>query len=261
MNEELESEKELEVAEPTEVDEKSPNNLEESIDDDKNLKFDDSDNNEKSDEEEKTEEPSSIKQQSKEENSKYAAARRKAEEEAQSKIDKAYERGKLDSYRGKINPYTNTEIKDLTDIEVYEDMYKIAQDGGEPLKDYASYAADKKREEIRIATEKSEREAKAQQEIEDFNKKYPDVNISSLFKDEVFMDYADGKNKSLIEVYESFNKLKRSFRNKGIETAKQTIANNISSPGSLSNSSDNVIDYENMSREQFLKEVEKVKEQ
>lgn len=215
MNEELESEKELEVAEPTEVDEKSPNNLEESIDDDKNLKFDDSDNNEKSDEEEKTEEPSSIKQQSKEENSKYAAARRKAEEEAQSKIDKAYERGKLDSYRGKINPYTNTEIKDLTDIEVYEDMYKIAQDGGEPLKDYASYAADKKREEIRIATEKSEREAKAQQEIEDFNKKYPDVNISSLFKDEVFMDYADGKNKSLIEVYESFNKLKEVLGTRG----------------------------------------------
>lgn len=271
---ENESEKELNVADSTEVEE-------ESTSDDDSLEFtdystendneEDSSNDEETEDDEEEEEPiesnenqddSSNKKlpQSKEENSKYAAARRKAEEESQAKIDEAYKNGVLSAYKGKINPYTNTEIKDLTDVEVYEDMYKLAESGKDPLKDYASYTADKKREEARIQKEKEEREQKAQQEIDEFSKKYPDVNISSLLKDEMFMDYAEGKTKTLIETYESFSKFKRSFRNEGIKTAKKTIANNMSSPGSLGNSSDNTVDYESMSREQFLKEVEKVKE-
>lgn len=262
MNEELESEKELDVAEPTDVEEETTNTTTENEEDENDMTFEDSDSNQESEDSEPEEK--SSKRQSSEDNSKYAAARRKAEEEFESKVksreDEAYKRGRLDAYKGKINPYTNTEIKDITDVEVYEDMYKLSEEGKDPLKDYASYAADKRREETRIKQERQERETKAQQEIEDFSKKYPDVNISALFKDEVFMDYADGKNKSLIDVYESFNKLKNSFRNQGIKTAKKTIANNISSPGSLGNSSDNFIDYENMSREEFLKEVEKVKE-
>ena len=76
----------------------------------------------------------------------------------------------------------------------------------------------------------------------------------------MFVDYAEGKNKTLLETYESYSKFKRSFRNEGINTAKKTIANTISSPGSLSQSSDNTVDYSTMSREEFLKEVEKVKE-
>lgn len=262
MTEELESEKELDVADPTEVEEETTDTTTEN-DDENDVTFDDSESNQESENSEE-EEKSSSEKQSSEDNSKYAAARRKAEEEFESKVksreDEAYKRGRLDAYKGKINPYTNTEIKDITDVEVYEDMYKISEEGKDPLKDYASYAADKRREETRLKQERQERESKAQQEIEEFSKKYPDVNISSLFKDEVFMDYADGKNKSLIDVYESFNKMKNSFRNQGIKTAKKAIANNISSPGSLGNSSDNFIDYENMSREEFLKEVEKVKE-
>lgn len=263
MNEELESEKELDVAEPTEVEEEAADTTTENEEGENDVTFDDSESNQESENSEEEEKPSS-KGQSSEDNSKYAAARRKAEEEFESKARsreaEAYKRGRLDAYKGKINPYTNTEIKDITDVEVYEDMYKLSEEGKDPLKDYASYAADKRREEARLKQEQQEKETKAQQEIEDFSKKYPDVNISSLFKDEVFKDYADGKNKSLIDVYESFNKLKNSFRNQGIKTAKKTIANSISSPGSLGNSSDNFVDYENMSREEFLKEVEKVKE-
>jgi len=264
MNE-VESEKELEVADSTEVEEE-PTEKEE-INEDDTQEFTDSNSEEETKEEstsDKESEPKEKKEseskQSDEENSKYAAARRKAEQDVDIKVKEAYEKGKLEAYKGKINPYTNSEIKDLTDVEVYEDMYKLASSGKDPLKDYASYFADKKREENRLASEKAERETKAKKEIEEFSNKYPDVNITSLFDDENFKDYADGKNKSLIEVYESYNKFKNNFRNKGIETAKKTIANSVSSPGSLNNSSDNFIDYENMSREQFLKEVEKVKD-
>lgn len=262
---ENESEKELNVADSTVVDEtteeedsleftdteeKSNENLSSTEDDDSNEETSETS-------EEDVESETEKRPQTSEENSKYAAARRKAEK---AKYDKAYEEGRLSAYKGKINPYTNTKIEDLTDVEVYEDMYKIAEDGKDPLKDYASYTADKRREEARIEKEKLEKESKAQQEIEEFSKKYPDVNISSLLKDEMFLDYAEGKNKTLVDTYESFSKFKRSFRNEGIKTAKKTIANSISTPGSLNQSSDNTTDYESMSREQFLKELEKVKE-
>lgn len=275
---ENESEKELAVADPIDTEE-------ESVDESDEMEFSDTGESEENDnqaddelnndtEEENEEESDEAQEEktskgkpsvlSKEERAMYAKARRTVEKSVEEKhkkaLDKAYERGRLEAYKGKMNPYTNTEIKDLTDVEVYEDMFKIAEEGGDPLKDYASYSADKKREEARIKQEESERQAKAEQDIDDFQKKYPDVNLSDLFKDENFLDYAEGKDKSLVDVYDSYNKFITSFRNKGIETAKKTIANSISSPGSLSNGSETVIDYATMPKEEFEKVVARVKD-
>ena len=44
-----------------------------------------------------------------------------------------------------------------------------------------------------------------------------------------------------------------------MKQAENAIANTISTPGSLSKQSTNVIDYETMSREEFLKELAKAK--
>lgn len=261
---ENESEKELTVAESIDTEEET---VEESMEftdfsEENQQDNDSSENNIEEDFDESFDDREP--KQTKEERAMYNKVRRTIEKSVDKKhkeaLDRAYERGRLEAYKGKLNPYTGTEIKDMTDVEVFEDMEKIAASNGDPLKDYASYAADKKRETERLAQEEEEKMAKARAEVDAFSKKYPDVNLSDLLKDDVFKDYAEGKDKSLIDVYESFNKLKTSFRNKGIETAKQTIANNISSPGSLSGGSDNFIDYDNMSREDFLKEVEKVKE-
>ena len=275
---ENESEKELAVAEPIDTEE-------ESVDESDEMEFSDTEESEENDnqaddesnndtEEENEEESDEAQEEkpgkgkpsvlSKEERAMYAKARRTVEKSVEEKhkkaLDKAYERGRLEAYKGKMNPYTNTEIKDLTDVEVYEDMFKIAEEGGDPLKDYASYSADKKREEARIKQEESERQSKAEQDIDDFQKKYPDVNLSDLFKDENFLDYAEGKDKSLVDVYDSYMKLITGFRNKGIETAKKTIANSISSPGSLSNGSENVVNYATMPKEEFEKVVARVKD-
>lgn len=277
---ENESEKELAVAEPIDTEEESVDESDEmefsdteeseendnQDDDESNNDSEEENENEKSDKEVQYDKTSNDKNKvlSKEERAMYAKARRTVEKSVEEKhkkaLDKAYERGRLEAYKGKMNPYTNTEIKDLTDVEVYEDMFKIAEEGGDPLKDYASYSADKKREEARIKQEESERQAKAEQDINDFQKKYPDVNLSDLFKDENFLDYAEGKDKSLVDVYNSYMKLITGFRNKGIETAKKTIANSISSPGSLSNGSENVVDYATMPKEEFEKVVARVKD-
>lgn len=276
---ENESEKELVVAEPIDTEE-------EAVDESDEMEFSDTEESEEkdnqaedesnNDSEEENENKESDEAQedktgkeksnvlSKEERAMFAKARRTVEKSVEKKhkeaLDKAYERGRLEAYKGKINPYTNTQIKDLTDVEVYEDMFKIAEEGGDPLKDYASYYADKKREEARIKQEESARQAKAEKDIDEFQKKYPDVNLNDLFNDKNFLDYAEGKDKSLVDVYDSYNKFVTSFRNKGIETAKKTIANSVSSPGSLSNGSETIVDYATMPKEEFEKLVARVKD-
>lgn len=273
---ENESEKELTVAESIDTEEETVNEIEEMefsdseeerVDDkstdntlDEKPKENEKDNENVLDEQSKKE----SKPLSKEERAIYAKARRTVEKSVDERhkkaLDKAYERGRLEAYKGKVNPYTGTEIKDLTDVEVYEDMYKISESGGDPLKDYASYAADKKREDARIKKEQEERQLKAQSEVDDFSNKYPDVNLTELLNDEQFIDYADGKDKSLTEVYESYKKFTTAFRNKGVEIAKKTIANKVSSPGSVSSNSETVVDYATMSKEEFEKVVSRVKD-
>ena len=267
---ENESLKELDVADSIDTEE-------ESVEESEDMEFTDEseedtsekneivgEDNSDSETEEKQENSENKKEPTKEERALYNKARRSVEDKQEKKykkaVEEAYQKGRFEAYKGKINPFTNTEIKDITDVEVYEDMYKISENGGDPLKDYASYTADKKREEARILQEEQERQDNAQKDIDEFSKKYPDVNLSELLNDEQFIDYAEGKNKSLVDVYESYNKFTTNFRNKGVEIAKKTIANSISSPGSLSASSENVVDYETMSKEEFEKVIQKVKE-
>ena len=195
--------------------------------------------------------------QTPEENSRYARERRK-KEEMDNKIQEAYRKGRLEAYKGKINPYTNSEIKDETDIKVYENMYALDKAGKDPISDYANYIADKEREAEKERLEKEKIQENARKDIEDFSAKYPNVDIQQLLDDENFIDYMEGKNKSLVEVYESFNKLKNQFRTSAIDVAKQTIANANASPGSLGSGSEMTISYDNMSSEEFNKIVQGV---
>lgn len=265
-----ESEKTLDVAEPTaevteEVTEVAETPQEEvpEFTDSSEESQESSDDNSKEDTDTDSKEESS--EQSAEENAKFANIRRKAEEEAQKKIkeaeSKAYEKGRLEAYKGKINPYTNKPIVDSSDIEMYETMYKLEQEGKDPINDLPEALTDRRREEQKALAEERERKEKARQEIEDFEKKYPDVNIPELLNDSFFNDYISGKNKSLIDLYEGFNNFKNAFRNSAVNVAKQTIANSQSSPGSLSgNGEEPILDFNTMSSEEFQKYVQKAKD-
>lgn len=201
--------------------------------------------------------------QSEEENSKYAQARRKAEAETRLKVKeaekKAYEKGKMEAFKGKTNPYTNTVIEDETDVQVYQDMYELERMGKDPVADYALYIAEKKRQEEKAIKAQLDLEKEVEQDIAEFTEKYPDINLTELLNDEAFKDYIDGKRKPLTKLYENYKKLETSFRNKAVEVAKQTIANSQSTPGSLGSGSDVSIDYNNMSKEEFEKYVIRAK--
>lgn len=258
-NETIESEKELEVAELAEVEEVSTDSVVVNSQEEPTAKKEESEAVEESSEEHKE---ADDHKQSDEENSKYAKARRKAEQESKAKSEEAYqkglEEGRLAAFKGKVNPYTNTIIQDLEDLKVYEDMVELENSDKDPIADYGSFIADRNRRAAQEKLEREAREKKARQDIEEFSSKHPDINLTDLLNDEMFKDYAEGKNKSLCEMYDSFTKLQNSFRNKGIDTAKQVIANAQASPGSLNNAADNVIDYKTMSSEEFQRHVKKV---
>lgn len=198
-------------------------------------------------------------EQSKEENSKYAQARRKAEAEFKKKEEEAYRRGKFEAFKGKINPYTNTEITDENDFEVYEEMCEIANKGMDPVEDYIQYTTDKRREEKKAKEEKEKINEEVKKDIEDFQEKYPDVDLNALLEDEDFKDYIDGRRKPLIELYEKYKKLENKFRNGGIDIAKKTIANTNATPGSLNGGGEYAVDYANMSDAEFERILNGVK--
>lgn len=273
------SEKTLDVAEPveevaketTEVVE-TPQNEVELVDGSPETKesVEESKNEEETTEEKKTEEPKeepkeeTKKDQTAKENANYAQIRRKAEEDANKKLEserqKAFNEGKLEAYKGKINPYTEKPITDLTDVEMYEEMYRLEQEGKDPIKDLPEALATKEREQAKAIQERKEMEAKTKEEIDEFQKKYPDVNLGELLQDSFFNDYIQGKNKSITELYEGFNNFKNAFRNSAVEVAKQTIANAQASPGALSSEADVTVDYNTMSSEEFARQVQMVKD-
>jgi len=257
------SAKELEVADPIEVEEETTEldseeqvftdtSDNEGVDDQENLE--DTSNNEES----KKKKPDVVKIQSKEDRTKHAQERRK-KEEYEKALQESYKKGRLEAYKGRMNPYTQTIIQDDVDVEVYESMCKLESEGKDPITDYAMYAADKRREEARERERQTEIETKAKKDVEDFVNKYPKIDLNNLLSDPIFKDYIEGKTKSLVELYENFSELKNKFRTESIKQAEQTIANSISTPGSLNNQASNTIDYEKMSREDFLKEIERVK--
>ena len=205
-----ESEKMLEVTEPTESEETTSTQEQES---------DESETKEV--EEVKTEK----KVQTPEENSKYAQERRR-KAELDNKVQEAYKKGRLEAYKGKINPYTNSEINDEVDIKVYEAMYDLDKQGKDPVADYANYIADKERELEKERLKQEELQENARKDIAEFSEKYPN--------------------------------LKNQFRTNAIDVAKQTIANANATPGSLGSGSEMEVNYESMSSEEFEKVIQGV---
>ena len=255
------SEKMLEVAEPTmEETETTATTPEENVEtNEESFEFTETTETEVTETqvEETKEEVKEV--QSKEENSKYAQARRKAEAEMEAKVKEAYQKGRMESFIGKLNPYTNTPINDETDIQVYENMYALDKQGKDPVADYASYVADKQRQELKEKQEKEKLQQEAENDIAEFTEKYPDVNLSELLENETFKDYIEGKRKPLTTLYENYKKMENSFRNKAVDVAKQTIANSQATPGSLNSGAEVNVDYSTMSDSEFERILNAVK--
>lgn len=224
-------------------------------------------------EENEAEDKSNEEGQSKEENAKYASARRKAEEEAQKQIEKArkeaYEQGlaqgKVQSYIGRENPYTGKKIEDDYDVQEYLDMFDLDRSGKDPVNDYRELQKEKARKEAEAkvkAEEKSKQDKWYQDDTKDFVDKYSANKLQELSKDEDFNLFANGKigKVPLSQIYEDYKKLISKYEKKSVETAKQIVANNSTTPGAIEESEVQELDWDSMSSEEFERYIKKAKD-
>lgn len=183
-------------------------------------------------------------------------ARRRREAERKAEIAAVREQTIIETLGGK-NPYTNEEMKDHADVEEYLAMREIEKNGGDPISDYSKFHKQKEKE-------KSEQVKKAEDEKEWYRKdheafvtKYPEVNLDNLIKDNAFQKYAGGKVGvvPLTEIYEGFMEIVSEYEKKTKQMAKQMLANQKASPGSLS--STNPTDSGYFTREQVQKMSQK----
>ena len=172
----------------------------------------------------------------------------------------AYRKGILDAV-GKINPYTNEEIKDEHDFQEFLTMREIERNGGDPIEDYRSTLKSKERERTQKENTANARRA----ELEAFGEKYPDVDIDKLLGDQRFFRFAGKRlgNETLTDVYEDFVQFDTDFQArvdaKAETKAHNTLAKAKASPGSLSGSGEPTrLSYEDMSEEEFDKVLNRV---
>lgn len=169
----------------------------------------------------------------------------------------AYERGiregRLAAFSGKKNEYTGQPIKDEYDLEVYETMRKIEEKGGDPVADFASEMAERRRQEAQKANERVQTEQKYQTELVEFAKEMPDVDLKVLFNDPKFRTFARGKLgvMSLKEVYADYSTLTATAENDAELKAKRIVAKQKASPGALGAGAPAEKSIENLSDDEF----------
>ena len=132
-------------------------------------------------------------------------------------------------------------------------MREIAKNGGDPLSDYSKFQKQKERERVEQADKAAKEKEWYRKDQEDFATKHPEVNLQTLIQDPQFQKFASGKVGvlPLSEIYEGFIEVVTEYEKKAKAMAKQMLANQKASPGSLS--STNPTDSGYFTKEQVQK--------
>lgn len=163
-----------------------------------------------------------------------ANARRRRETEHKAELKHVRLEGIKTALDG-INPYTQEKLETDLDVEQYLEMKEIEKNGGDPVKDYAKFVNNKRKEEQKVIDEKAKNDEFARSDYADFHSKYPDVNIEELFKDDNFRAYAEERvfKEPMANIYGGYRKLIDSIVKKEKETVARQIASSKATPGSL----------------------------
>lgn len=192
-------------------------------------------------------------------------ARRRRERERQLELKKARYDAIKEATSG-INPFTNKAMEDEADIEEFLTMKEIEKSGKDPISDYAEFVKNKNRKEKQEKLENENREEWFKTDAESFIQKYPKVNLKELFDNESFKVFAKDSLGSvpLSQIYENYQNLVDTIRQKEIKERARLEANKKASPGSLTNSegSENDLfsleDVKKMSQEEVRQNYDKV---
>lgn len=186
---------------------------------------------------------------------KEAAIRKRIEQES-------YRKGIVDAVGG-VNPYTNEEIKDEADVDEYLLMKKLDKEGKDPISDYASAV----KGEQRAKAEKAQADKNRKEEVAEFAKRYPSVDIAALLQDPRFGKFAGKRvqHESLANVYADYLEFTEGeaevIERKAAVKAKQAEMKRRTSPGSLQGNGTNTPrkSYADMSDAEFERELARAK--
>lgn len=156
-----------------------------------------------------------------EERREQARRRREREQaEREEKIRKeAYEKGLREGRLGSVgkNPYTGQPIADEDDLEVYETMKELDEKGKDPIRDFPSAVSEKARARRKGEAERARKEreegTRIEADLQDAAARFPEyrdkAKLASLFNDQDFQDYAEGKlgRRPLGDIIEGYRRL------------------------------------------------------
>ncbi len=189
---------------------------------------------------------------------------RKAKEEREKIEREAYFKG-LKRALGDKNPYTNNPIVDDEDLEEYEIMKKLEEQGKDPIEDYSEYIKEQKREAKKKALEDSKAEEEklkfAQDNISEVDKKYGEGTAAKYLQNENFkkmFSSALNSKAPLLEAIENYMSIEKYIEQESQEKALEKDARRKSSPGSMGKGSPSPKKSVNdMSSEEFNSYLEK----
>lgn len=189
---------------------------------------------------------------------------REAKEQAiREKIEReSYRKGIVDAVGG-VNPYTGEKIQDEADVDEYLLMKKLDKEGKDPIEDYAAAVKGEKR----AKAEQAQAEKNRREEIAEFSKRYPSVDLTALLQDPRFGKFAGKRvqNESLANVYADYLEFTQGeeaiIERKAAVKAKQAEMKKRVSPGSLQGDGTNAPNkfVKDMSDAEFEKHLARVK--
>lgn len=144
-----------------------------------------------------------------------ANARRRREEARERELQGAREEAIIEALDG-INPYTGEAMKDASDVQKFLSMKEERRDKGAVAP--------------QVGTEEwfvHDREA--------FRTAHPDVSMEDLIRDPRFQTFSEGKvgHLPMEEIWTGYRRFLAQFDEKALNLAAQSVANRLSSPGSL----------------------------
>lgn len=133
------------------------------------------------------------------------------------------------------NPYTDKTIETKEDVEEYLLMKQIDKDGGDPKADYSDYLKKQNREKFEQQEKAAKDRARMTQEINDFVKAHPEVNLEELLGNDDFKVFAKGKTgQNLESLYTDYQKVFGKYQTQTEEERRKAReeANRKANPGS-----------------------------
>lgn len=193
---------------------------------------------------------------------------RKRLEEIRKTEQKHYEEGIIKGAGG-INKFTGEKLLDKFDIEEYTLMLEMSEKGLDPTNtvEYAKYVKEKRREEVRQQELKQSAELQKQefvtQDIKNFQKEYPDVDIRSLLQEKNFADlFGDLVGKvELSSLYKKYGQIINVTENEADKKARNKLAKALSNPGALAtkDGEEEIKPFSQMTDAEFDRFVEEAK--